>query len=74
MGSVKQLLSPQGSRIGGVTPDHSPVRQKAKESAKKRVTTAALSEQLTGLMELLSTMTEQISELQRGHEALQDSI
>ena len=45
-----------------------------KDPPKKRVTTAVLSEQLSGLMDIIPSMVDQISELQKGQVALQESL
>ena len=55
-----------------MTPDTP--KAKPKEPAKKRVTTAVLSEQLSSLMDLIPSMTNQISDLQKGQLELQESL
>lgn len=68
-------LPTRRERTTAITPpDPSPRQQKVKEPPKKRVTTAALSEQLTSLMDLIPAMTDQIAELQRGQTALQETV
>lgn len=59
-------------RVAGISPERA--RAKPKEAPKKRVTTAALSEQLTSLMELVPTMVEQISDLRKGQTEMQQAI
>ena len=66
--------APLPPRDRGITPDPSPVHQKPKEAGKKRVTTAALSEQLNSLMELIPSMVDQISDLKKGQQELQTAV
>ena len=48
-----------------MTPHMPRGQQKAKDAPKKRVTTAALTKQLSSHMELVPSMVDQISELRR---------
>lgn len=63
-------LPPRLEEVRGMTPP--PV--KAKDAPKKRVTTAVLSEQLSGLVDLIPAINAQISELQKGQQELQHSL
>ena len=70
-------LPPRTDLVEGITPpDQSPARgPKAKEATRpKRVTNAALAEQMTGLLQVLPSMTAQIAELQKGQKMLQNSL
>ena len=67
------FLPPRQEAALGITPPASP-KAKAKEAPKKRVTAAAVQEQLSGLLELIPAMSAQISELQKGQHAIQQSM
>ena len=69
------LLPPRTDEGLGITPPNSPLpKAKAKAAPKKKVTAAALAEQMSGLMDLIPAMSQQIAELQRGQVALQTSV
>ena len=73
--AVAAPLPPRREQAAGITPpEQPPGKQKTKDPPKKRVTTAVLSDQLSGLMELIPSMAEQISDLQKSQVALQETV